>query len=85
MCGGLAHAGFASYVVTLVDGTKAALPIWMTEANAAHDATIRESGVVSLSALKDLRALVDEIFAGWAGSAVSATDHIDPPTSGDGS
>lgn len=85
MCGGLAHAGIASYVVTLVDGTKAALPVWMTEASAARDATIRESGVVSLAALKDLRALVDEISAGWAGSAASATDHTEPPTSGDGS
>jgi hypothetical protein len=85
VCGGLAHAGVASYLITLVDGTKAALPIWMTEASAARDADIRESGLVSVMALQDLRALVDEISAGWARSAASATDSTEPPTSGDGS
>lgn len=83
MCGGLAHAGVASYLITLVDGTKAALPIWMTEADAARDADIRESGVVSLSALKDLRALVDEISAGWARSAASTMVCTEPSLAGD--
>ena len=41
-CGGMSHAGVASYLITLVDGTKAALPIWMTEASAACDAEVRE-------------------------------------------
>lgn len=85
MCGGLAHAGVASYLITLGDGTKAALPIWMTEERAARDADIRESGLVSVTALQDLRALVDEVSAGWARSGASATDRTEPPISGDGS
>ena len=73
----------ASYLVTLPDGTKAALPIWMTEASAARDAEIRDCGVASLTALEELRTLVDEVRAGWARSTASATDCIEPPASGD--
>jgi hypothetical protein len=82
-CRGLAHAGVASYLVTLPDGTKAALPVWMTEASAARDAEIRDCGVASLRALHDLRAFVDEVRAGWARSAASATDCSELPASGD--
>ncbi len=83
VCGRVAHAGVASYLVTLPDDTKAALPIWMTEASAARDAELRDIGVASLAALEAARMLVDEVRAAWARSSASATNHPEPTTSGE--
>lgn len=80
MSGGTTHAGLACYVVTLADGTKSTLPIWMAEANAARGAEIRDVGVASLAALQELRGLVDEVREAWARSAASASE---PTVSGD--
>jgi hypothetical protein len=60
--------GTPSYLVALSDGTKAALPIWMTEPAASREAQIRELAVPSVGALEDLRALVDEVRRTWARS-----------------
>ena len=80
VCGGMSHLGVASYLVTLPDGTQCALPIWMTDARAAHDAVIRDNGLASRPALELLRSLVDEIRDAWARSAASTSQ---PPASGD--
>ena len=80
MCGGTSHLGVACYHVTLVDGTRTALPIWMTEGAAAQRAELHDAGQVSVSALEALRSLVDEIRDAWARSAASTRM---PPASGD--
>ena len=80
VCGRVAHAGVASYLVVVPDGTRAALPTWMTEASAGRDAEIRDCGVPSLAALGDLRALVDDVRTGWARSGKTVSV---PSTSGD--
>lgn len=53
------RGGQASYVVTLPDGTKTEVPVWMTEADAALNCTAVERPVVSVSALEALRRLFD--------------------------
>ena len=80
MCGGLSREGVASYVVTLPDGTKAALPMWMTESSAGCSAEAHEDALVSITALAALHALVDAVRKEWARSAISATE---PPDSGE--
>ena len=80
MCGATSHLGIASYLVTQPDGTKVALPMWMTENRAARDAVLREVGLASLPALEALRSLVDEVREAWARSAASTRV---PPASGD--
>ena len=73
VCGATSHLGVASYLVTLPDGTKVALPIWMTEARAAGDAEVRDVAVPSRLALEALRSLVDEVREAWARSASAAS------------
>lgn len=80
MCGATSHLGIASYLVTQPDGTKVALPMWMTEDRAARDAVLREVGLASLPAIEALRSLVDEVREAWARSAASTRV---PPASGD--
>ncbi len=80
VCGATSHRGVASYLVTLPDGTKVALPIWMTEARAARDAVVRNDALASRPALEALRALVDEVREAWARSASAASV---PPASGE--
>ncbi|CAN5162602.1 hypothetical protein BH09GEM1_BH09GEM1_48210 [soil metagenome] len=80
VCGATSHLGVASYLVTLPDGTKVALPIWMTESRAARDAAVRDVGLASRPALEALRSLVDEVREAWARSASAASV---PPAPGD--
>ena len=80
VCGGTSHLGVACYHITLVDGTRTALPIWMTEARAAGDAEVRDVAVPSRLALEALRSLVDEVHEAWARSASAASV---PPPPGD--
>ena len=80
VCGGLSLLGVPSYVITLADGTKVALPRWMTEASAAHRAELHDVGLVSLTALVELRSLVDEVREAWTRSAASPSES---PASGD--
>ena len=47
--------------MTPPDGTKVALPSWMTEEKAAGDAAVRDVGVLSRLALEAPRSLVDEV------------------------
>jgi hypothetical protein len=74
VCGRTTDRGTPSYLVALVDGTKAALPIWMTELAAAREAQIKDSAIPSVGGLKDLRALVDEVRESWARSEASITE-----------
>ena len=53
------RGGQASYVVTLPDGTKTEVPVWMTEADAALGGTAVERPVLSVRALESLRRLLD--------------------------
>ena len=80
VCGGTSHAGVACYHVTLADGTRTALPIWMTDREAAERAELHDGGRVSVSALVALRSLVDEVREAWARS-VGPTSA--PPVSGE--
>jgi len=60
VCGTHCTAGERSYVVTLVDGTKTHLPAWMTEPEAAGEVALTDTPYVSVSALKAVRALLDQ-------------------------
>jgi len=46
-------------VVTLADGTKTHLPVWMTELDAEGDASLADHPFASIAALEAVRALVD--------------------------
>lgn len=59
MCGAHCAAGERCYVVTLADGTKTHLPVWMTEADAARDVTLVQTPRVSVAALETVRTLLD--------------------------
>ena len=80
VCGGTSHAGVACYHVTLADGTRTALPIWMTERAAAERAELHDGGRVSVSALVALRSLVDEVREAWTRSVAPTSA---PPVSGE--
>lgn len=80
VCGATSHLGVASYLVTLPDGTRVALPMWMTEARAACDAVLRDDALASRPALETLRSLIDEVREAWARSASTASV---PSASGD--
>lgn len=54
-------AGERSYVIVLADGSKAMLPIWMTEAAAAHEVALTTTPRVSIAALETVRSLLDAI------------------------
>ena len=56
----MSHLGVASYRVTPPDGTKVALPSWMTEEKAGY-AAVLYVGVLSRLALEAPRSLVDEV------------------------
>jgi hypothetical protein len=60
VCGVHCAAGERSYVVTLSDGTKTHLPVWMTEPGAADDVTLVEAPHVSVAALEAVRLLLDQ-------------------------
>ncbi len=45
--------------MTLADGTKTEVPVWMTEAGAALDGAVLERPVLSVDALESLRRLFD--------------------------
>ena len=75
--GATSHFGVASYLVTLPDGTKVALPIWMTEASAVRESVVRDDALASRPALEALRSLVDEVREAWARSASAAS--VPPP------
>ena len=47
-------------MVTIVDGTKSHLPVWMTEPEAAGEVALTATPYVSVSALEAVRALLDE-------------------------
>jgi hypothetical protein len=74
VCGRTTDKGTASYLVALSDGTKAALPIWMTEPAAASEAHIRDSALPSVAALEELSTLIDELRRAWARSEASTTE-----------
>lgn len=59
MCGAYRSAGERYYVVTLVDGTKTQLPVWMTEAEAESDVALTEKPQVSVAVLEAVRSLLD--------------------------
>lgn len=46
-------------MVTLTDGTKTHLPVWMTEPAAAEDVTLGDAPYVSIAALEAVRLLLD--------------------------
>jgi len=60
-------AGERSYVVTLADGTKTHLPIWMTESAATCDVTLVALPRVSVAALEQVRSLLDHARLGGEG------------------
>jgi hypothetical protein len=60
VCGAHCAAGERSYVVKLVDGTKAHLPVWMTEREAACEVALTDTPYVSVPALEAVRALLDQ-------------------------
>ena len=49
-------------VITLVDGTKTHLPVWMTEPEAAGEVALTDTPYVSVSALEAVRALLDQAW-----------------------
>jgi hypothetical protein len=59
VCGAHCAVGERCYVVTLGDGTKTHLPVWMTVAEAAHEATLSSMPLVSVAALEAVRSLLD--------------------------
>src|SRR6185312_10905059 len=59
VCGAHCAAGERCYVVTLADGTKTHLPVWMTELDAEGDASLADHPFASIAALEAVRALVD--------------------------
>ena len=59
MCGAHRAAGERSYVVTLADGTKTHLPVWMTEPDAEGDVSLVDHPFASIAALEALRTLLD--------------------------
>lgn len=59
MYGSHCVAGERSYVVTLPDGTKTHVPVWLTEPEAADAVALTETPFVSVSALLVIRALLD--------------------------
>lgn len=71
MCGGHCTAGERCYVVTLADGTKTHLPVWMTEADAAGDVKLVPTPRVSVAALETVRSLLDP-----GHHSVQADDHL---------
>jgi len=64
VCGAHCAAGERSYVVTLADGTKTHLPVWMTEPDAACDVSLVDHPFVSVAALDAVRALLDTMLDG---------------------
>jgi hypothetical protein len=54
-------AGERSFVITLPDGSKTLLPVWMTEPEAASAAALTEKPHVNVRALEALRALLDRL------------------------
>ena len=60
MCGVHGTGGERSYVVTLDDGTKTHLRVWMTEPAAAEDVTLVDEPRVSVGALEAVRVLLDQ-------------------------
>jgi hypothetical protein len=59
LCGSQVTAGEHCYVVTLPDGSKTILPVWMTEPESASAAVHAGKPHVSVRALESLRALLD--------------------------
>ncbi|HVH66661.1 MAG TPA: hypothetical protein VM716_02235 [Gemmatimonadales bacterium] len=53
--------------MTLADGTKTHLPVWMTEPEAAGEVALTDTPHVSVAALAAVRALLDQ--AGGAAKA----------------
>ena len=60
MCGTHCAAGERSYVVTLADGTKTHLPVWMTDVEAAREVTLTDTPHVSVAALEAVCVLLDQ-------------------------
>jgi len=60
VCGARCAAGERCYVVTLADGTKTHLPVWMAELDAGQVVPVVEHPFVSIAALQAVRTLVDD-------------------------
>ena len=61
MCGAHCAAGERSYVVTLADGTRTHLPVWMTEPDAGRAVALTSAPHVSIAALEAVRGLLDDV------------------------
>ncbi len=68
------HSGIAYLTIVQGDGTLAKIPAWMTEEDAGS-ASIVETPALSVTALSEVRVLVD-----WL---LGSGDQESPPTSGD--